>query len=57
MRTNDARCAYEMKLRTATAKAAFNKKKTLFTSKLDLYLSKKALKCDIWNQLYMVLKL
>ena len=31
------------------AKAAFNKKKTLFTSKLDLNLRKKILKCYIWS--------
>jgi hypothetical protein len=48
-RTNDARCTYEMKPRIAIAKAAFNKKKTLFTSKLDLYLRKKVLKCDNWS--------
>jgi hypothetical protein len=31
------------------AKAAFNKKKTLFTSKLDLELRKKLVKCYIWS--------
>ena len=31
------------------AKVAFNKKKTLFTSKLDLYLRKKLVKCYIWS--------
>ena len=31
------------------AKAAFSKKKTLFTSKLDLNLRKKLVKCYIWN--------
>jgi hypothetical protein len=35
MITNDARCTREIKSRIAMAKAAFNKKKTLFTSKLD----------------------
>jgi hypothetical protein len=30
---NDARCTLEIKCRIAMAKAAFNKKKTLFTSK------------------------
>ena len=39
--TNDGRCMCEIKSRTAMAKAAFNKKKTLFTSKLDLNLRKK----------------
>jgi hypothetical protein len=36
MITNDARCTRETKSRIATTKAAFNKKKALFTSKLDL---------------------
>jgi hypothetical protein len=31
------------------AKAAFNKKKTLFTSKLDLNLRKKLVNCYIWS--------
>jgi hypothetical protein len=31
------------------AKAVFNKKKTLFTSKLDLNLRRKLVKCYIWN--------
>ena len=31
------------------AKAAFNKKKTLFTTKLDLNLRKKLVKCYIWS--------
>jgi hypothetical protein len=30
-------------------KAAFNKKKTVFTSKLDLRLRKKLVKCYIWR--------
>jgi hypothetical protein len=47
--TNDTRCAREIKSRIALAKAAFNKKKTLFTSKLDLNLRKKLVKCYIWN--------
>jgi hypothetical protein len=33
----------------AMAKAAFNKKRTLFTSTLDLELKKKLVKCYIWN--------
>jgi hypothetical protein len=40
MITNYARCTHEIKSRTATAKAAFNKKKTLLTSKLDLNVRK-----------------
>ena len=36
MLTNDGRCTCEIKCRISMAKAAFNKKKTLFTGKLDL---------------------
>ena len=43
--TNDGRCTCEIKSRIAVGKAAFNKKKTLFTSKLDLNLRKKLGKC------------
>jgi hypothetical protein len=45
MITNDARRTREIKSRLAVAKAAFNKKKTHFTSKLDLNLRKKLVKC------------
>ena len=47
--TNDGRCTCEIKSRIAMAKATFNKKKTLFTSKLDLNLRKKLVKCYIWS--------
>ena len=46
---NDARCTREIKSRTAMAKAAFNKKKALFTSKLELNLRKKLSNCEIWS--------
>jgi hypothetical protein len=49
MITNDVRCTREIKPRIAMAKAAFNKKKNLFTSKLDLNLRKKLVKCYIWS--------
>jgi hypothetical protein len=49
MITNDARCTREIKSRIAMAKAAFNIKKTLFTSKLDLKLRMKLVKCYIWS--------
>ena len=49
MLTNDGRCTGEIKSRIAMAKVAFNKKKTLFTSKLDLDLRKKLIKCHIWS--------
>jgi hypothetical protein len=47
--TNDGRCNCEIKCRIAVAKAAFNKKKALFTSTLDLELRKKLMKCYIWS--------
>jgi hypothetical protein len=39
----------EIKLRIAMAKAAFSRKKVPFTSKLDLELRKKVVKCYIWS--------
>jgi hypothetical protein len=48
MIANDARCIREIKSRIVMAKAAFNKK-NLFTSKLDLNLRKKLVKCYIWS--------
>ena len=50
--TNDGRCTCEIKSRIATAKAAFNKKKTLLTSKFDLNLRKKLVKCYIWSMAF-----
>jgi hypothetical protein len=41
MITKDAINIHEIKSRTAMTKATFNKKKTLFTSKLDLNLRRK----------------
>jgi hypothetical protein len=41
MTTNCAKFAGEIKFRTVIAKAPFNKKKALFTSKLDINLRKK----------------
>jgi hypothetical protein len=49
MITNNVRCTHEIKFRIAMAKAAFNRKKTLFTRKLDLNLGKKLVKCYIWS--------
>ena len=43
MLTDDGRCTCEIKSRIAIAKAAFNKKKNLLASKLDLNLRKKLL--------------
>jgi len=39
------------------AKAVFNKKKTLFASKLGLKLRNTLVKCYIWTIFYVVLKL
>jgi hypothetical protein len=47
MIANDARCTRETKSRVYTARAEFNKKKTLFISKLDLNLREKVVKCNI----------
>jgi hypothetical protein len=47
--TNDGRCTCEIKCRIAMAKAAFNKKRALFTSTLDLELRKKLMKCYVWS--------
>jgi hypothetical protein len=49
MITNDVRYTREIKYRVATAKAASNKKKTLFNSNSDLNLRKKLVKCYIWS--------
>ena len=47
--TNNERCTCEIKCTIAMAKAAFNKKRTLFTSILDLELRKKLVKCYVWS--------
>jgi hypothetical protein len=49
MLTNYGRCTCEIKCRIAMAKAAFNKKRALFSSTLDLELRKKLVKCYIWS--------
>jgi len=49
MLTCDERCSCEIKSRIAMTKAAFNKKRDLFTSILDLKLRKKPAKCYIWS--------
>jgi hypothetical protein len=53
--TNDGKCTCEIKCRIAMAKATFNKKRTLFTSTMDLELRKKLVKCYVWSiALYVV---
>jgi hypothetical protein len=47
--TNDGRCTCEIKCGISMAKAAFNKKRALFPSTLDLELKKKLVKCYLWG--------
>jgi hypothetical protein len=54
--TGAARCTCEIAPRIAVAKAAFNKKKTLFTRKLYLNLRKKLIKCYFWSIAFYVTK-
>jgi hypothetical protein len=49
MLTNDGRCTCDIKPRISVAKAAFNKRRALITSKMDLQLRKKLVKCYIWS--------
>ena len=49
MITNDARCTREIESRFALEKAVFNKKKILFTSKLDSNFRKNLVTCYIWT--------
>jgi hypothetical protein len=53
MITNYARYTVEIKSSIAMAKAAFNKEKTLFTSKLHLNLRNKLVKCYIRRKTYL----
>jgi hypothetical protein len=48
MTTNDARCTRDIKSRIAMGKGTFKMEKN-FTSKLDLNLWKKLVKCYIFN--------
>jgi hypothetical protein len=49
MSTNVGRCTCEIKSSISMAKAAFNKKRALFCSKIDFELRKKLVKCYIWS--------
>jgi hypothetical protein len=49
MLTSDGRCTCEIKSGIAMSKAAFNKKRALFTTKMDFELRKKLVKCYIWS--------
>jgi hypothetical protein len=48
--TNYASCTCEINCRIATAKAAFNKKRALFASTMDLELRNKLVNCYIWSK-------
>ena len=47
--TCDAGCTKEIKIRIALGKVAFNKKRELLTSKINLQLKKKFVKCYVWS--------
>jgi len=47
--TSDARCTRGIKSGIAMAKPSFNKKKNLFSRKLDNNLKKKLVHCYIWS--------
>ena len=47
MLIEDGRSTCEIKSRIDMAKSAFNKKKNLFTSKLDLNLRKRLVRCHV----------
>ena len=47
--TNDGRSTCDIKSRIVMAKAAFHKKKALFTSKSKSYLRNQLVKCYIWS--------
>jgi hypothetical protein len=49
MLTNDGRCTCEFKSTIAMAKVAFKKNRALFTTKIDLELRKKLVKCYSWS--------
>ena len=57
MIANDESCTREIKAVIAIAQPAFNKKKVLFTSKLDGNWRKKVVRATFGAQVYMVLKL
>jgi hypothetical protein len=47
--SSDARYTRDIQFRIAMAKAAFSKKKDVFTRNFNLNLRKKILKCHIWS--------
>jgi hypothetical protein len=49
MLPNDGKCTCEIKSMIAMARAAFNKKKALFTDKIGLEVRRKLVNCYIWS--------
>ena len=47
--TNEARCTREIKSSITVTKAAFNKKRAIFTTQFDLNFWKKLIKCYVWS--------
>ena len=47
--TRDSYCTREIKMRIVMAKEAFNRKISLLTSKLNIELRKKLVRCNVWN--------
>jgi hypothetical protein len=49
-KVHDGRCTFEIKSRISVEKAVFNKKRALFTGKMDFELRKKLVKCCTWSK-------
>jgi hypothetical protein len=49
MLTRYGYCTWEIKLRIDIAKEAFNRKISLMTSKLNIELEKKLVRCYVWS--------
>jgi hypothetical protein len=47
--TRDGYCAKQIKMRIVIAKEAFNRKISLLTSKLNIELRKKLVRCYVWS--------
>jgi len=47
--TRDGYCPREIKTRFVIAKEAFNRKMSLLTSKLNIELKKKLVRCNVWS--------
>jgi hypothetical protein len=45
--TRDGYCTWEIKMRIALAKEAFNRKMSLLTNKLNIYFRKKLVRCSV----------